>query len=118
MASVATAASTVVFFFRLLGRNMRRNSVLLSVNRLFTLVISFPRFRATPTRSFHHHVPIKMPQAPKGNGIPQASHLKDLFSLQGKVVVVTGASGPRGMGIEVRFARALVPALDMIQYQK
>ncbi|OAA65226.1 sorbitol xylulose reductase [Niveomyces insectorum RCEF 264] len=30
----------------------------------------------------------------------QASHLLDLFSLKGKVVVVTGASGPRGMGIE------------------
>lgn len=29
-----------------------------------------------------------------------ADHLKDLFSLKGKVVVVTGASGPRGMGIE------------------
>ncbi|CAK7217788.1 L-xylulose reductase [Sporothrix bragantina] len=29
-----------------------------------------------------------------------ASHLKDLFSLKGKVVVITGASGPRGMGIE------------------
>ncbi|KAK3313989.1 L-xylulose reductase [Apodospora peruviana] len=36
----------------------------------------------------------------KGNGIPEASELKDLFSLKGKVVVVTGASGPRGMGIE------------------
>jgi len=32
--------------------------------------------------------------------IPKASHLRDLFSLKGKVVVVTGASGPRGMGIE------------------
>lgn len=32
--------------------------------------------------------------------IPTASHLIDLFSLKGKVVVVTGASGPRGMGIE------------------
>ncbi|KOS18184.1 L-xylulose reductase [Escovopsis weberi] len=32
--------------------------------------------------------------------IPRASHLLDLFSLKGKVVVVTGASGPRGMGIE------------------
>merc|ERR1712000_164231 len=33
-------------------------------------------------------------------GIPTASKLLDLFSLKGKVVVVTGASGPRGMGIE------------------
>jgi sorbose reductase len=33
-------------------------------------------------------------------GVPKASHLLDLFSLKGKVVVVTGASGPRGMGIE------------------
>jgi sorbose reductase len=32
--------------------------------------------------------------------VPAADHLKDLFSLKGKVVVVTGASGPRGMGIE------------------
>ena len=32
--------------------------------------------------------------------IPEASHLLDLFSLKGRVVVVTGASGPRGMGIE------------------
>lgn len=38
------------------------------------------------------------------NKMPQqaasASSLKDLFSLKGKVVVVTGASGPKGMGIE------------------
>lgn len=32
--------------------------------------------------------------------IPKAEHLLDLLSLKGKVVVITGASGPRGMGIE------------------
>ncbi|CAJ2509104.1 Uu.00g141300.m01.CDS01 [Anthostomella pinea] len=32
--------------------------------------------------------------------VPTASKLLDLLSLKGKVVVVTGASGPRGMGIE------------------
>lgn len=32
--------------------------------------------------------------------VPKADSLKDLLSLKGKVVVVTGASGPRGMGIE------------------
>lgn len=33
-------------------------------------------------------------------GVPAAERLSDLFGLKGKVVVVTGASGPRGMGIE------------------
>jgi sorbose reductase len=32
--------------------------------------------------------------------IPKAESLKDLLSLKGKVIVVTGASGARGMGIE------------------
>lgn len=32
--------------------------------------------------------------------IPKADSLKELFGLKGKVVAVTGASGPRGMGIE------------------
>lgn len=33
-------------------------------------------------------------------GVPNHENLTDLLSLRGKVVVVTGASGPRGMGIE------------------
>ncbi|KAI0009617.1 short chain dehydrogenase [Xylariaceae sp. FL0662B] len=32
--------------------------------------------------------------------IPAASSLLDLFSLKGKVVIITGASGPKGMGYE------------------
>jgi sorbose reductase len=32
--------------------------------------------------------------------VPESSSLKDLFDLKGKVVIITGASGPRGMGIE------------------
>ncbi|KAK4554134.1 hypothetical protein LTR86_008660 [Recurvomyces mirabilis] len=32
--------------------------------------------------------------------IPKPEKLQDLLSLKGKVVVITGASGPRGMGIE------------------
>jgi sorbose reductase len=32
--------------------------------------------------------------------VPKTESLLDMFSLKGKVVVVTGASGPRGMGIE------------------
>ena len=32
--------------------------------------------------------------------VPKPESLHDLFSLKGKVVVITGASGPRGMGIE------------------
>ncbi|KAI1768501.1 short chain dehydrogenase [Hypoxylon sp. FL1150] len=32
--------------------------------------------------------------------VPSANKLTDLFSLKGKVIVVTGASGPKGMGIE------------------
>ncbi|KAG8627410.1 hypothetical protein KVT40_004893 [Elsinoe batatas] len=32
--------------------------------------------------------------------VPKADSLLDLMSLKGKVVIVTGASGPRGMGIE------------------
>ncbi len=32
--------------------------------------------------------------------IPSATRLLDLLSLKGKVIVVTGAAGPRGIGLE------------------
>jgi len=32
--------------------------------------------------------------------VPKSDSLKELLSLKGKVVIVTGASGPKGMGIE------------------
>ncbi len=52
----------------------------------------------------------------QGNGIPEASRLMDLFSLKGKVVVVTGASGPRGMGIEAARGAAEMGADVAITY--
>lgn len=48
--------------------------------------------------------------------IPKASHLLDLLSLKGKVVVVTGASGPRGMGIEAALGCAEMGADIAITY--
>ena len=32
--------------------------------------------------------------------IPKPDSLVELFSMKGKTVIVTGASGPKGMGIE------------------
>lgn len=52
----------------------------------------------------------------KGNAIPTASKLSDLFSLKGKVVVITGASGPRGMGIEAARGCAEMGASVAITY--
>lgn len=48
--------------------------------------------------------------------IPKANRLMDLFSLKGKVVVVTGASGPRGMGIEAARGCAEMGANIAITY--
>ncbi|KAI1080970.1 short chain dehydrogenase [Whalleya microplaca] len=48
--------------------------------------------------------------------IPTASKLLDLFSLKDKVVVVTGASGPRGMGIEAARGCAEMGANIAITY--
>lgn len=52
-----------------------------------------------------------MPQLP-----PTATRITDLLSLKGKVVVVTGASGPRGMGIEAARGCAEMGAAVAITY--
>lgn len=48
--------------------------------------------------------------------IPKANRLADLFSLKGKVVAITGASGPRGMGIEAARGCAEMGANIAITY--
>jgi sorbose reductase len=48
--------------------------------------------------------------------VPTASRLLDLLSLKGKVIVVTGASGPRGMGIEAARGAAEMGADVAITY--
>lgn len=67
------------------------------INRL-TSISQQLTHQATTTTTNNNQPPeptTKMPQQ-----AASASSLKDLFSLKGKVVVVTGASGPKGMGIE------------------
>ncbi|PLB38858.1 SDR family oxidoreductase [Aspergillus candidus] len=49
-------------------------------------------------------------------GIPPQNNLLDLFSLKGKTVVITGASGPRGMGIEAARGCAEVGANVALTY--
>lgn len=49
-------------------------------------------------------------------GIPEANRLTDLFNLKGKVVIITGASGPRGMGIEAARGAAEFGANVAITY--
>lgn len=48
--------------------------------------------------------------------VPKADSLLDLLSLKGKVVVITGASGPRGMGIEAARGCAEMGANVAITY--
>lgn len=48
--------------------------------------------------------------------IPQANNLTDLFSLKGKVIVVTGASNPRGIGFEAARGCAEMGASVAITY--
>ena len=48
--------------------------------------------------------------------VPKANRLLDLLSLKGKVVVVTGASGARGMGIEAARGAAEMGADVAITY--
>ncbi|OJD20034.1 hypothetical protein AJ78_00050 [Emergomyces pasteurianus Ep9510] len=46
--------------------------------------------------------------------VPAKDNLTDLFSLRGKVVVVTGASGPRGMGIEAADVPKWAPTIESV----
>ena len=48
--------------------------------------------------------------------VPEKDHLLDLLSMKGKVAIVTGASGPRGMGIEAARGLAEVGADLAITY--
>ncbi|KAK5400840.1 hypothetical protein LTR06_011192 [Exophiala xenobiotica] len=48
--------------------------------------------------------------------ISEAESLMDLFNLKGKVVVVTGASGPKGMGIEAARGCAEMGADVVVTY--
>jgi len=48
--------------------------------------------------------------------VPESTSLKDLFSLKGKVVVVTGASGPTGIGTEAARGCAEMGADTIITY--
>lgn len=70
--------------FRTSSRPLYRTNIYVSKHQF----IPSQRFLST-TNTF------KMPIA-----VPKGEKLAELFNLKGKVVVVTGASGPRGMGIE------------------
>jgi sorbose reductase len=48
--------------------------------------------------------------------VPTADSLLGLFSMKGKVVVVTGASGPRGIGLEAARGCAEMGANVAITY--
>ena len=48
--------------------------------------------------------------------IPKTESLKDMFSLKGKTIAITGASGPRGMGIEAARGAAEMGADIAITY--
>lgn len=69
------------------------------INRLTSLTQHLSNTATTTTTITttqpHDSTTTKMPQQ-----AASASSLKDLFSLKGKVIVITGASGPKGMGIE------------------
>merc|ERR1711939_293029 len=63
----------------------------LNSSSVFAKQLLFPR----PSRSFTRSSILNMPIPP-----PKGDSLKEMLSLKGKVVVVTGASGPTGIGTE------------------
>lgn len=50
--------------------------------------------------------------------IPKTDSLMEMFSLKGKVVVVTGASGAKGMGIEAARGCAEVSSILMSRFRE
>lgn len=89
---------------------------------LFLLVLLHPQALLTSRQSCSHTCLQLIPEtnsiqiAIMPQGIPTASRLLDLFNMKGKVVVVTGASGPRGMGIEAARGCAEMGADVIITY--
>jgi len=69
------------------------------------------KLTSTKLSQFHTSPPFTMPIT-----IPKPESLLELFSMKGKVAVVTGASGPRGMGIEAARGLAEMGANLAITY--
>ena len=73
----------------------RRSSLLFITSLNSSSVFAKQLLFSRPSRSFTRSSILNMPIPP-----PKGDSLKEMLSLKGKVVVVTGASGPTGIGTE------------------